>query len=87
MRKTAVWDGGLSMNMLGINPSGWMSAETPVNTQSLNYIVLLHVFSRSHFLLWQSGGSAPDQYALQPGTSSFLMAKTVEELLDKAASL
>lgn len=55
--------------------------------KSFNYIVLLQVCSRNHFLLWQNGGNAPDKYALQPGTSFFLTAKTVEELLDRAAKL
>ncbi len=55
--------------------------------QSLSYVVLLRACGHEHFLLWQSGGAAPDRYVLQPGSSSFLRAATLEALLDGAAKL
>lgn len=58
-----------------------------MNMQSLSYVVLLRACGREHFLLWQSGGAAPDRYVLQPGTSSFLRAATLEALLDGAVKL
>ena len=58
-----------------------------MNMQSLSYVVLLRACGREHFLLWKSGGAAPDRYVLQPGTSSFLRAATLEALLDGAVKL
>ncbi|MDD3483973.1 hypothetical protein [Azovibrio restrictus] len=55
--------------------------------QNLSYIVLLQACGREHFLLWQSGGNAPDMYVLQPGKASFLAGATRADLLAGAAKL
>jgi hypothetical protein len=52
--------------------------------ESMNYVVLLRTLGRSHYLLWREGEGAPDEYVIRPGSSQFLMANSLAELLAHA---